>query len=57
MIKSHWITVRSHQIAKHNPYFRLQQDILKKQFFSRQEKAKAVEDKKTLISLIAVLKL
>ena len=49
--------MRSHQIAKHNPYFRLQQDILKQQFFSRQEKAKAVEDKKTVISLIAVLKL
>ena len=44
-IKSHWITVRSHQIAGHNPYFRLQQDILKKQFFSRQENAKAVEQR------------
>ena len=34
--------MRSHQIAKHNPYFRLQQDILRKQFFSRQEKAKNI---------------
>ena len=45
-IKSHWITVRSHQIAKYNPDFRLQQYILRKQFFSKQEKAKAVEGKK-----------
>ena len=47
-IKSHWITVRSHQIAKHNPHFRLQQYILRKQFFLKQEKAKAVEDKKNI---------
>ena len=39
--------MRSHQIAQHNQYFRLQQDTLKKQFFLRQEKAKAVEGKKT----------
>ena len=32
-IKSHWITVRSHKIAKHNLHFRLQQYILRKQFF------------------------
>ena len=40
--------MRSHQIAMHNPYLRLQQDILKKQFFSRQEKAKSIEGKKNL---------
>ena len=54
-IKSHWITVRSYQIAKHILHFRLQQYILRKQFFSKQEKAKAVEGKKTLLSLIALL--
>ena len=40
--------MRNHQIAKHNPHFRLQQHILRKQFFSRQEKAKAVEGKKNI---------
>ena len=54
-MKSHWITERSHQIAKHNPCFQLQQDILKTHFFSRQEKAKAVEGKKAFISLIILL--
>ena len=54
-IKSHRITVRSHLIAKNNPYFRLQQHILKKFFVPRQEKANAVEGKKTFISLIVLL--
>ena len=54
-IKSHWITVGSHQIAKQNPHFRLQQCILRKQFFLRQKKAKAAEGKKTFISLIVFL--
>ena len=40
--------MRSHQIVEYNPYFRLKQDIFKKQYFSRQEKAKAVEGKKNI---------
>ena len=48
--------MRSHQIAKHNPHFPLQQHVLRKQFFSRLEKVKAVEGKKTFISLIVLLK-
>ena len=39
------LTVRSHQIAKQNPYFSLQQDNLKKQFFFKAGKGKAVEGK------------
>ena len=54
-IKSHWITVRSRQIAKRKMFFRLQQDIVRKHFFLRQEKAKAVEGKKTFTSLIVLL--
>ena len=32
--------MRSHQIAKHNPHFRLRQDILKKQFFFQDREGK-----------------
>ena len=32
---NHWIRVRSHQIAKHNPFFHLQQDFLHKNGFFR----------------------
>ena len=31
-IKDHWITMRSHQAATHNPYFQ-SKDFLKLQFF------------------------
>ena len=37
---------RGNTVTKHNPYFSLQQDILKKTFFFKQEKAKTVEGKK-----------
>ena len=40
--------MRSYQIAKHNRHFRLQQHVLRKQLFLRQEKAKAVESKKNI---------
>ena len=55
-IKSHRITVRSHQIAKKTIHISaIQQDILKNFFVPRQEKANAVEGKKTFISLIVLL--
>ena len=40
--------MRSHQIAKHNSYFRLQQDILKKHFFSRAGKGKRSRRQKNI---------
>ena len=49
--------MRSHQIAKHNSYFRLQRYILRKQFFSRQEKAKAVDGKKNIHIINRITKL
>ena len=47
-IKSHWITVRSHQIAKHKPHFRLQQHIVRKQFFFEAEKNKGSRRQKNI---------
>ena len=47
-IKSHWITVGSHQIAKQNPHFRLQQCILRKQFFFEAEKGKGCRRQKNI---------
>ena len=47
-IKSHWITVRNHQIAKHNPHFRLQQYILRKQFFFEAGKGKGSRRQKNI---------
>ena len=46
--KSHWITVRSHQIAKHNPHFHLQQYILRKQFFFEAGKGKGSRRQKKI---------
>ena len=40
--------MRSHQIAKHNPYFRLQQDILKKLFFLKAGKGKGSRRQKNV---------
>ena len=47
-IKSHWITVRSHQKAKLNPHFRLQQHILRKQFFFEAGKGKGSRRQKNI---------
>ena len=41
------ITLRSHQIAKHYPYFHLQQDILKN-FFFKAEKVKRSRRQKNI---------
>ena len=49
-IKSHWITIRRHQIAKLNLYFCLQQDILKQQFFFKAGKGKGSRRQKTFTS-------
>ena len=37
--------MRSHQIAKHNPYFRLQQDILKKTEKAEKDKGRRRQKK------------
>ena len=47
-IKSHWNAVRSHQIAKHNPHFRLQQHILRKQCFFEAGKGKGSRRQKNI---------
>ena len=44
--------MRSHQIVQHNPHFRLQQYILKKQFYFE-----AGKGKEAFISLIVLLNL
>ena len=40
--------MRSHQIAKYNLYFRLQQDILKKRFFFKAGKGKGSRRQKNI---------
>ena len=40
--------MRSHQIAKHNPHFRLQQCILRKQFFFEAGKGKGSRRQKNI---------
>ena len=40
--------MRTHQIAKHNPHFRLQQDILRKQFSFEAGKGKGSRRQKNI---------
>ena len=40
--------MRSHQIAKHNPHFRLQQQILKKRLLVKTGKGKGIRRQKNI---------